>query len=437
MSQHFDPWQWVQAEQIHRDLYTSEDIFALEMQRLWQRAWLFVGHDSQIPESGDFITTVLAGQPVLMTRGDDGRISVLHNRCAHKGAPLSSEPQGNTGRLLRCAYHGWTYRPDGSLLGVPMRAGYEHSDFQNSSARHGLTPFGEVAVHQGFVFARAQSDGSSFQDSMGELLQTLDLLVQRSPQGRLRVACGVLKTEFRANWKIYLENINDAFHPVTTHASVVQAATSAWGKPAEEAPVPLSMKQLLPFGASYSFFEQMGARLLPGGHSVLGTQQSLHTAYTELGSYEQDLEAAHGHERAHAVLAFAPQNVVFYPSMSLKGMPQVMRVLRPLSAGRTILEAWAFEAVGAPTSLLENALLYNRQVFSPMSMVAHDDLHLFEGIQHSLSCAGNPWISLHRGGDTRMGMTPRDVSGIDEGLMRNQYHAWAQLMQDEPQRRPG
>jgi nitrite reductase/ring-hydroxylating ferredoxin subunit len=432
----FDPWQWVQPEQVHRDLYTSEDIFALEMQRLWQRSWLFVGHDSQIPQAGDFITTVLAGQPVLMVRADDGRISVLHNRCAHKGAALSSLPQGNTGRLLRCAYHGWTYRPDGGLLGVPLRAGYEHSDFQNSSARQGLTPFGEVAIHQGFVFARGQSNGRSFEEDMGELLTTLDLLVQRSPLGRLRVAGGVLKTEFGANWKIYLENINDAFHPVTTHASVVQAASDTWGQPLDGTPVPLSMKQLLPFGASYSFFEQMGARLLPGGHSILGTQQSLHTSYSELGSYAQDLEAAHGHERAHAVLAFAPQNVVFYPSMSLKGMPQVMRVLRPLSAGRTVLEAWAFEAEGAPATLLENALLYNRQVFSPMSMVAHDDLHLFEGIQRSLSCAGHSWISLHRGGDTRVHSEARDVSGIDEGLMRNQYHAWAQLMQDEPAGRP-
>ena len=435
MTVQFDPWQWVQPEQVHRDLYTSEEIFSLEMQRLWQRTWLFVGHDSQIPEPGDFITTVLAGQPVLMLRGEDGRVSVLHNRCAHKGAPLSTQPAGNTGRLLRCAYHGWTYRPDGGLLGVPMRAGYEHSDFQSSQARQGLTPFGEVAVHQGFVFARAQTDDRSFHESMGELLQTLDLLVQRSPQGRLRVAGGVLKTEFAANWKIYLENINDAFHPVTTHASVVQAAGKTWGQPAEDTPVPLSMKQLLPFGASYSFFEQMGARLLPDGHSILGTQQSLHTSYSELGSYAHDLELAHGHARAHAVLAFAPQNVVFYPSMSLKGMPQVMRVLRPLSAGRTVLEAWAFEAVGAPPALLENALLYNRQVFSPMSMVAHDDLHLFEGIQHSLSCAGNPWISLHRGGDAGEGSTPRNVSGIDEGLMRNQYQAWAQWMQDVPGRR--
>jgi hypothetical protein len=128
------------------------------------------------------------------------------------------------------------------------------------------------------------------------------------------------------------------------------------------------------------------------------------------------------------VLAFAPQNVVFYPSMALKGAPQVMRVLRPLAADRTLLEAWAFQPVGAPDELLHSALLYNRQVFSPMSMVAHDDLHLFEGIQRSLAARGNPWVNLQRGAAGDDGTRPRNVSGIDEALLRNQYRAWADGM---------
>jgi hypothetical protein len=100
----------------------------------------------------------------------------------------------------------------------------------------------------------------------------------------------------------------------------------------------------------------------------------------------------------------------------------------PLAADRTLLEAWAFQPVGAPDELLHSALLYNRQVFSPMSMVAHDDLHLFEGIQRCLAARGNPWVNLQRGavGDDDNG--PHDVSGIDEALLRNQYRAWADGM---------
>ena len=420
----------VQPLQVHRDIYLSPRVFELEQQHLWARSWLFVGHDSQVPRPGDFITTTLAGQPVLMLRREDGPISVLLNRCAHKGAPLATASCGHADRYLRCPYHGWTYRLDGRLAGLPVRSGYDGSDFDACPAAQGLGGYGEVAVHRGFVFARATAGGPDFADSMGELLQALELLTDRSPVGRLRVAGGVLRTEFQANWKMYLENINDAFHPVTTHASVTQSAQAAWGQPPEGTAVPLAVRQLLPFASGYDFFDQMGGRVLPHGHSVLGTRQSLHTGYTGLGDYGEALRSAHGAERAAQVLQFAPQNVVFYPSMALKGTPQVMRVLRPLAADRTLLEAWAFQPEDAPPELLNSALLYNRQVFSPMSMVAHDDLHLFEAIQRNLVARGNPWISLHRGAGAEASdaTLPREVSGIDEALLRNQYRAWAEGM---------
>ena len=422
----------VQAHQVHCSIYTSPAVFEMERQRLWARAWLFVGHDSQVPQPGDFITTELNGQSLLMLKREDGAIALLHNRCAHKGAPLATAPSGHAGRFLRCAYHGWSYRLDGSLLGLPLKTGYDAERFASSPAQAGITPYGEVAVHRGFVFARQRSGGPTFADSMGELLQALDLLCDRSPVGRLQVAGGVLRTVFHANWKLYLENVNDAFHPVTTHASVTQSAQAIWGKAAANEPPPLALKQLLPFAAGYSFFEQMGARVLPHGHSVLGTQASLHSSYSGddgSGLYAQALSAAHGAARAQLVLSFAPQNVVFYPSMALKGAPQVLRVLRPQAADRTLLEAWAFQPEGAPADLLHSALLYNRQVFSPLSMLAHDDLHLFETMQRSLAGDGNPWISLHRGAvGEQDAPAPRDVGGTDEAVLRNQYRAWADAM---------
>jgi nitrite reductase/ring-hydroxylating ferredoxin subunit len=423
----------VRAAEVHRDIYLSEEIFNLERERLFRRAWLFVGHESQIPEAGDFITCLLGAEPIIMLRLESGSIAVLHNRCAHKGTPLLTEPAGRIGRVLRCPYHGWTYHPDGRLAGMPIREGYEGTGFAGSNASLGLTAWGEVASHRGFVFARADSDGRSFIDSMGEMAQALDLIADRSPVGRLKIAGGVIRTVVRANWKIYLENINDSVHPVTTHASANLSAREVWGQQSSgQSPPPsppLTMRQLLPFGSGYSFFEQMGGRIMPGGHSLLGTQQSLHTSYSAFGDYGDLLKAAHGEARAEKVLGFSPQNAVFYPFMALKGAPQVMRVLRPLSVDRTVLEAWAFQPEGAPDALLESALLYNRQVFSPLSIVAHDDLHLFEGIQRSLRAGPNPWVSLHR--DARPmadEALPRDVGGVDEALLRNQYAAWLDLM---------
>ncbi len=423
-----DPFSLVRGDEVHRRLYTDPRIFKLEQDRLFRRAWLFVGHDSQIPEAGDFATTDLGGAPVIMLRREDGSVAVLHNRCAHKGTPVLTAERGRIARVLRCPYHGWTYHTDGKLAGMPLREGYEGTGFADSEASKGLRPWGELAVHRGFVFARAQSDGRSFAQCQGELLDALDLLADRSPEGRLVVSGGVFRTEIQANWKIYLENINDSVHPVTTHASATLAARSVWSERRQEGDPPLAIRQLLPFGSGYGFFEQMGGRVLASGHSLLGTHQSIHTSYAALGDYGDALRAAHGESRARQVLDFSPQNVVFYPLMALKGAPQVMRVLRPLAVDRTVLEAWAFQPAGAPDALLESALLYNRQVFSPMSIVAHDDLHLFESIQRGLAAGVDEWVSLHRDARKAEGALPRDVSGIDEALIRNQYEAWAGFM---------
>ena len=106
-----------------------------------------------------------------------------------------------------------------------------------------------------------------------------------------------------------------------------------------------------------------------------------------------------------------------------------MRVIRPLAVDRTLVEAWSFRAVGAPDVLLERTQTYNRLVFSPMSIVAHDDLHLFESIQQGLAAEGNPWISLHRGHRSGEELQPvQDVNGTNELLMRNQFRAWAHIL---------
>ncbi len=426
----------VQAHQVHRDLYVDADVFRLEMQRLWARTWLYVGHASQVPDPGDFITALLGTQPVLMLRGSSGAISVLLNRCAHKGAQLTLEPHGNAGRTLRCPYHGWSYRLDGTLLGIPLREGYAPPCFADAPAAKGLSPYGEVAVHRGFVFARGSASGISFNDWAGEQAAALDLLADRSPMGELRVAGGVLRTTVHANWKIYLENVNDAVHPVSAHASANDAARKVWGEmsahvsgqTAAQISAPLAVQQLLPFGSGHEFFQRMGGRVLPHGHSVLGTQYSIHSGYASLPGYAEQLRAAHGEARAQEVLAFTPQNVVFYPAVALKGAPQVLRVLRPLAVDRTLIEAWAFEPVGAPPAVLESALTYNRSVFSPTSIVAADDLHLFESVQRGLAAQANPWVSLHRDADSDECTLPRNVSGIDEALLRNQYRAWLEGM---------
>lgn len=422
-----------QDHQVHRDAYLDEDVFQLEMERLFSRAWLYVGHESQVPKTGDYVSVTLAQSPVIMLRHSDGSVRVVMNRCAHKGARLVSESSGNVGKMLRCPYHAWTYKLDGSLLAVPLKNAYENTEFSQCPAAGGLSTPGAVESYRGFVFARLSKEGFSLQEYFGDVLQALDNMADRSPEGELQVAGGSIRTVINCNWKMYMENINDTVHPISTHESASSSAAKVGEVFKEEDPT--ALEQLLPFGSGYDFYSRMGVETYPNGHSILGTKFSIHTDYSGIPGYEAMMNEAWGEEKAARVLGFNPQNVVFYPSMAAKGSPQIIRVLRPLAVNRTLLEVWVFQPKGAPREMLDRGLTYSRLVYSPMSVVAHDDVHLFESQQASLKAQGNPWVNLLRQYDAQEGEQGKGTfdDANNEWVIRNQYRAWKQGMTQQEQ----
>jgi phenylpropionate dioxygenase-like ring-hydroxylating dioxygenase large terminal subunit len=419
----------VEDDRVHRDVYLSPELYALEQQHFFAHTWNYLGHASQVPNAGDYVAVTLAGRPLLLVRQGDGGLRVLYNRCAHKGTRLVGDECGNAGKFFRCPYHAWTYKLDGAPLAIPLKSGYEGTRLQACEAGRGMTALRHVAVYREFVFVKLGDAGPDFESYFGDALRSIDNLVERSPVGRLRVEGGVLRNIVHCNWKMYLENINDTVHPMSTHESATAAAKTVWHGRPDEAPKPMAMEQILPFGAGYDFFDRMGGRVYPNGHSVLGVNFSIHSGYAQLPEYEAAMRTAYGEGRAAEILQRSPQNALCFPSLAVKGSPQAIRVIRPLAVDRTLIEAWSFRAEGAPDLLFERAMTYNRLVFSPMSVVAHDDVHLFESIQQGLRADGNEWVSLHRDFDPReLEDGTREVNGTNELLMRNQFRAWAKFM---------
>jgi phenylpropionate dioxygenase-like ring-hydroxylating dioxygenase large terminal subunit len=420
----------VRPDEIHRDVYLDPGLFDLEMEQLWRHTWLYVGHDSQVPNPGDFYTVELARMPVLMIRGTDGLVRVLPNRCAHKGTRLASAVHGKClGGTLRCPYHGWTYRLDGTLRTVPLKSGYEGTAFQESQAAQGLRAVTSVN-YRGFVFARLASTGPDFESYFGESLTSIDNMVDRSPEGRLEVAGGVLRYMHDCNWKLFVENLNDAMHPMVAHESSAGTARKTWEAAGVEGPAPMVIEQFVPFVSGYDFFEKMGVKLYANGHSYTGVNFSIHSKYAHVGDYERRMTEAYGAERAQQILGEARHNTVYYPNLTIKGAIQAIRVARPLAVDKTLIESWTFRLGGAPAELLARTTTYSRLINAPTSMVGHDDLHCYRSIQQGLAAGEGDWVSLHRNHSAAeaAGGMAGTYGATNEIPMRGQFRAWADFM---------
>jgi phenylpropionate dioxygenase-like ring-hydroxylating dioxygenase large terminal subunit len=347
-----------------------------------------------------------------------------------------SAVSGNTGKFFRCPYHAWAYNTDGSIRAIPLKSGYDGTRMAECETGRGMVPIRNVETYRGFVFARISERGPGFREYFGDSLSSIDNMADRSPVGELEIAGGVLRYLHDCNWKMFVENLNDTMHPMVAHESSAGTAKKLWeGKPAE-LPKPMAIEQFVPFASDYKFFDDMGVRVFENGHSYTGVNFSIHSSYSAIPGYEGMMVNAYGDARAHEILATARHNTVYYPSLTIKGAIQAIRVARPLAADKTIIESWTFRLKGAPEKLLQRTVMYSRLINSPMSVVGHDDLHAYRSIQEGLHASGNEWVSLHRNfSPDEANARDQVVNGTSEISMRNQFRAWARFMNAEPAHR--
>lgn len=418
----------VRDDAVHRDVYLDPEIFALEMQELWAKTWVYVGHESQVPEPGDFYACTIGAEPVVMVRHTDGSVRVLRNRCAHKGAKLVNAATGNVGRFFRCPYHAWSYRTDGSIAAIPLKQGYDAARFADCEAASGMRAV-NAETYRGFVFAKLSDDGPGFADYFGAALSSIDYMADRSPRGRMRVAGGVLRYLHDCNWKMFVENLNDTMHPMAAHASSAGTARQLWAGQPADAPKPMAIEQLVPFAEGYDFFDRMGVRVFANGHSYSGVHFSIHSSYAAVPEYEAAMVAAYGAERAKDILGTVRHNTVYYPSLTIKGAIQTIRVVRPIAVDRTLIESFSFRLDDAPDIFFRRNVTYNRLINSPLSVVGHDDQQCYRLIQEGLAAGGNEWVTLQRDlRDDEAQATDLTVNGTSEISMRNQFRAWVTFM---------
>ncbi len=420
----------VRPGRVHRRAYADPKVFELEQERIFGRVWLYVAHESQLKNPGDFVRTRLASHEVLVTRHDDGKIHIVKNRCAHRGARLCMVDHGTT-KLFSCPYHAWVFRPDGSLAAVPHRQSYPEN-FDLDDPKNHLQPCGQVETYRGFVFATLNENPRPLRDYLGPMTDVIDNLVDRAPDGEVEIASSSFTLEYNGNWKLHLENAADIFHPTFVHSSSVGPARRA--QPNASA---LDQDQIrdmiLANGFGPTEWEGIQLRGLPGGHTFMN---NIYRKGVLVGAgadpvatrYRQALVARLGEERAESVLGMNRFNNIIYPNLVINAQYQQMRVTIPISVDRTILRIHCFRLKGAPDEMFHRAVRFLSTIGSPASMIFSDDVEMLERCQQGLAEEAGPWVDFSRGlGGDRYDAD--NVSGAASELpMRVQFEAWMNYM---------
>lgn len=415
----------VRDDRVHRRVFEDPEIFALEMERIFNRAWIYVGHESQIPKVGDFVTAYIGLTPVIFCRHGDGKCYVLRNRCAHRGALVCNLQSGNTGKWFRCPYHGWSFETNGTLHAIPARGGYS-KDYDLAAPEFGLARAARTASYHGFFFASlAEGEPFALPPSMK---RCLDTIVDRAPDGEVDLTGGVHTYEYRGNWKAQAENVLDHYHPAFSHESTTGQGGVQFGRrEGEEAGTPIIDER-----GGISSWDKAEIVTFEGGHGYQGPMPGADKPKSGVifEEYKKSLMRRHSPARVEEILADEWfHNAVFYPSMFVQLRALFVRVIRPIAVDHTEVRVYPIRLKGAPDAMFHRQIRFLNMTHSAASLIQTDDMEMFRLVQAGLASAAPPWVLLARGrGMERPESGGLRAPGTSELAMRAQYAAWQRYM---------
>ncbi len=391
---------------IHTSLFTDPAIFEEEMRRIFEKTWVYVAHESEIPTAGDYRTTYIGKQPVIVSRDDEGNIHVLLNICRHRGNLVCRDERGSAG-TFRCNYHGWVYKNSGELAGISHPQGYPESVGRDLS---GLLPAARVATYRGLIFASLSDQVPSLEEHLGAVRPYVDLWADLSPVGEVR-AHRPHSFAYEGNWKFQMENGADGYHPRFVHECAFQTMAHFLSRPVRDS----------------SGMQDIGAiRGFPGGHSILerpgmvGIDPSLFREYTDL------LAEQHGIERTQRIIA--GYNILIFPNVYL--MDSNIRVIQPIRLDETVVHSHYTELCGIPDYVNVARLKDVQWRLGTTGLIGTDDMEIFAAAQSAMQASAMPWLRLSRAMDSEViepsGERRADINA--ESSQRAMYREWLRLM---------
>jgi phenylpropionate dioxygenase-like ring-hydroxylating dioxygenase large terminal subunit len=407
---HINIGELVKADRIHGRLYHDADLFRREMEEIFHKVWVYLAHDSEIPNNGDYVRRQIGLQPVIVVRGKDGKIRVLFNRCRHRANLVCPHERGN-GDTFRCQYHGWTYSNQGELLAPTFDEAYDTSLRKED---YGLTPAPRVATYRGLIFASASPNGISLDEHLGGAKEFLDLIIDRSPEGQIELTAGTQKMKYQANWKMLPENsLEGSYHGHFIHKFAFDLFDSRSGRDRME-------------------LDEDSTRYIPGGHMVEDFRGVQYHPRQEPSparkAYIEMLIKTYGAERTES-LTFGRAPILFvFPNLMF--VQTHIRRLQPVSVNETHVYYQPASLKGVPPQINQEILRSHETSFGPAGFLSPDDIEVMERNQVGLQAQGDEWLFIGRGSHREEKLPDGATVGhdMDENQLRGLWRHYAHVM---------
>jgi benzoate/toluate 1,2-dioxygenase subunit alpha len=367
-----------------RAIFTDPGFFELEMKHLFEGNWVYLAHESQIPNKNDYFTTWMGRQPIFVARSKDNELNAFINACSHRGAMLCRYKRGSKSTFT-CPFHGWTFSNSGKLLKVkdPDGAGYPGQFHKEGS--HDLKKVARFEAYRGFLFGTLNPDVKPLAEHLGEATKIIDMMVDQTPDG-LEVLRGSSSYIYDGNWKLQAENGADGYHVSSVHWNYI-ATTSRRNAESDDIKATDVSKMNKQKGGYYSF---------ENGHLVVWSRWADPTT-RPVYAHLDELTARHGRAKAQWMVKNL-RNLCLYPNLYLMDqMSSQLRVTRPLAVDKTEVTIYCIAPKNEPAEQRARRIRQYEDFFNASGMATPDDLEEFRACQQAYMAKAMRWNDLSRG----------------------------------------
>jgi benzoate/toluate 1,2-dioxygenase subunit alpha len=370
---------------LNREIYTDEALFELEMQLIFEANWVFVAHESQIPEPHDFFTTYIGRQPVVLSRTASGELSCFLNSCAHRGAMVVRKKTGNR-KTHTCGFHGWTYDCSGSLKGITDQERGAYPDTLDEG-KLGLKNI-RVESYRGFVFASINPDVLPLKDYLNGASIFVDLIVDSSLSGEMEVLQGTGIYTYKGNWKLSTENGIDGYHGPMVHGSYIDLTLRRMRGLSNTNVQVSDLSRLSEIPGGFYAFEN--------GHSLLWTDYVNWKVRPSAVNYDHYVEKF-GLAKADWMVKKIRNTLLAPNAFLMDSMSQQIRVIRPISVNKTEVTIYALAPVGESAAVRESRIRQYEDFYNASGLATPDDVTEFTQCQKGFAARGMRWSDISRG----------------------------------------